>query len=412
MFAINRNILDNGLEVLHIEVPSTAMVAVNIIYKVGARNESPSLTGFAHLFEHLMFGGSVNVPDFDRALHIAGGESNAWTSNDITNFYEVLPACNIETAFCLESDRMRCLAFTPQSLEVQRNVVIEEFKERVLNQPYGELGHIIRRMAFKTHPYRWPVIGLVPEHIARAEMEQVKEFFYSNYAPNNAILSVVGNVKADEVFALARKWFGDIPRREVSSAPIPAEPQQTDFRFESVSKDVPQNVIYRGYKMCAALDSDYIACDLVSDILANGKSSRFYRNLVTESGLFASADAGIWGSHDPGSFTVSCVLMPRVDWKEANDAIDAQLAALVNDGVEECELEKCVNKWESREKMACRGIKDLAQKLAYYAFLGNADSLNTEIDRYRAVSPRDIMRVARNIFTPSNCSALHYGPDA
>lgn len=388
------------------------MAVVNIAYKVGSRDESPELTGLAHLFEHLMFGGSENVADFDKELQTAGGDSNAWTGDDITNFYDVLPVQNIETAFWIESDRMNRLAFTPSSLEVQRSVVIEEFKERVLNAPYGDLSLIMRQMAFKRHPYRWPVIGLTPEHIAKVEMPQVKDFFYSHYAPNNAILGVVGNVDFSTVVKLAEKWFGSIPVRKVARPEIPVEPVQTSPRCERVNKNVPQNVIEIGYKMCGRLDAGYVASDIVSDVLANGNSSRFYRNLVMDSGLFASADASIWGTFDPGLFIVSGVLMPGVSFEDARNALCNEINELLVNGISEYELEKCVNKWEAREQFACVSSKEVASKLCYYQSIGDAERLNTEIGRYRALTTDDVMDAARAIFNPDAGNTLFFGPDA
>lgn len=305
MLTINRHTLDNGLRIVHSEDNSTQMVALNILYNVGARDEHPEHTGFAHLFEHLMFGGSVNIPDYDTPVQNAGGENNAWTNNDITNYYITLPCGNAETGFWLESDRMLSLDFNEKSLEVQKHVVTEEFKQRNLNQPYGDVSHIIRDMAYKTHPYRWPTIGKEISHITNATMDDVKDFFYRFYAPNNAILSVSGNITFEETVRLAEKWFGDIPRRDIRERNLPMEEQQTEEKRLTVERNVPVDTLYMAFHMCNRRDRRYHTFDIMSDILCNGRSSRLIQRLVIGKKIFSSVDAYISGSIENGLFHIT-----------------------------------------------------------------------------------------------------------
>lgn len=302
---INKHCFPNGLRLVHYEDTSTQMVALNIVYDVGARDEHPEHTGFAHLFEHLMFGGSAHIPDYDTPLQLAGGENNAWTNNDITNYYLTVPKPNVETAFWLESDRMLELAFSEQSLEVQRGVVMEEFKQRCLNQPYGDVGHLFRPLAFRVHPYRWPTIGKELSHIEQATLDEVKSFFYRFYAPNNAVLAVTGNISWDETVKLTEKWFAPIPRRDVPVRQLPQEPEQTQERRLTVERNVPLDALFMGYHMCGRESADYYAFDILSDILSNGRSSRLNRRLVQEQNIF------------PVSTHISAVRVMRVCCKSA-----------------------------------------------------------------------------------------------
>ena len=301
---INRHILDNGLRLVHSRDESTQMVALNILYNVGARDEHPEHTGFAHLFEHLMFGGSVNIPDYDMPLQLAGGENNAWTNNDITNYYLTVPRQNVETGFWLESDRMLSLDFSERSLEVQRGVVMEEFKQRCLNQPYGDVGHLLRPLAYQKHPYQWPTIGKDLSHVANATLEEVKAFFFRFYAPNNAILAVTGNISFEEAVELTEKWFGSVPRREVPVRNLPQEPEQTEERRLTVERNVPLDSLFMAYHMCDHRHPDYYVFDILSDVLSNGRSSRLNQHLVQEKQLFSSIDAYISGSVMQACFTL------------------------------------------------------------------------------------------------------------
>lgn len=408
---INRHVLANGLILLHQEDTSTQMVAVNVLYNVGAKDEHPDRTGFAHLFEHLMFGGSVNIPDYDRPLQDAGGENNAWTSNDCTNYYCITPASNVETAFWLESDRMLGLAFSQQSLDVQKSVVIEEFKQRVLNQPYGDMPLLIRPLAYKVHPYQWATIGKTPEHIEKATLDEVKAFFYKHYAPNNAILSVVGNISFEEAVRLTEKWFGGIEKRDVAVRNLPQEPQQQEARFEEVYRDVPQSTILKAYHMCARDHEDYQACDVLSDILANGRSARLFNRLVMEKQLFIEANAYITGDIEDGLFFVTGKPVPGLSLEEADRILTEELEALTRECVSEYELEKVVNKFESGDLFSNINYASRAFNIAYYELISHADDVDTEVNKYLALTPEKVREVAQKIFRPDNCSTLYYRSD-
>ncbi|MGL5318767.1 MAG: M16 family metallopeptidase [Bacteroidales bacterium] len=405
---INRHTLANGLTLLHEEDTSTQMVAVNVLYNVGSKDEHPERTGFAHLFEHLMFGGSVNIPDYDRPLQDAGGENNAWTSNDCTNYYCITPKSNVETAFWLESDRMLGLAFSQQSLDVQKSVVIEEFKQRVLNQPYGDMPLLIRPMAYKVHPYQWATIGKTPDHIEEATLEEVQQFFYKHYAPNNAILSVVGHITFEEAIRLTDKWFAGIERREVTKRALPAEPEQTEARFEEVYRDVPQSTILKAYHMCARTAEDYQACDVLSDILANGRSARLFNRLVMEKQLFIEANAYITGDIEDGLFFVTGKPVPGLSLEEADRILSEELETLTRECVSEYELQKVVNKFESGDLFSNINYASRAFNIAYYELFSEAEEVDREVSKYLALTPEKIREVAGKIFRPENCSTLYY----
>lgn len=408
MIEVNRITLANGLRVVHCKDETTRMVALNVLYDVGARDEHPDHTGFAHLFEHLMFGGSVNIPDYDTPLQLAGGENNAWTNNDVTNYFLIVPAHNVETGFWLESDRMLGLAFTPESLEVQRQVVSEEFKQRCLNQPYGDLGHLIRAMAYRKHPYQWPTIGKELSHIAEATMDEVRGFFYRYYAPNNAILAITGGIGRDEAFALAEKWFGDIPRRNVPKRCLPCEPPQTEERRLTVERDVPADLLYMAFHMCDRHHPDYYVCDVLTDLLANGSSSRLPMRLVKQRRVFSAADACISGSIDAGLLQINGRLLPGVTFEQAEQAVWDELDRLCCEPVDAYELEKVRNKFESDQLFANMNYVDLAANMALFELLGKAEDLNLEVERYRSVRLEDIMRVAGQTFVRENCCTLYY----
>lgn len=401
-------VLANGLKVIVHEDQTTAMAAVNVLYKVGSRNEDPRQTGFAHLFEHFMFEGSANIPHFDTPLQFAGGENNAFTSNDITNYYDILPAANMETAFWLESDRMKELAFDEESLDTQKNVVMEEFKEHYINQPYGDVWHKISALSYQVHPYRWPVIGLTLEHIEQVTMPSARDFFYRFYTPNNAVLVVAGNVKADEVFALAEKWFGDIPSGPAVQLQVPQEPAQTEPRLLEVKADVPVDAIYKAYRMGGRKEASYYAADLLRDILSTGDSSRLYNALVKEQKLFSSVSAYISETIDPGLFLVEGKLNPGVTMQQADAAIQALLAELVQGGIHEKELEKVKNKVESYLLFGETNILNRAMNLAYFEMLGDAALINEEVNKYKAVQLSDMTTQAAVIFKESNCNTMYY----
>ena len=408
MINVNRYLLSNGLRVIHEEDRTTQMVALNILYNVGARDEHPDHTGFAHLFEHLMFGGSLHIPDYDTPIQIAGGENNAWTNNDLTNFYLTLPKQNIETGFWLESDRMLSLSFNPNSLDVQRQVVIEEFKQRCLNQPYGDAGHLMRAMAYKVHPYQWPTIGKKIDHIAQATMSEVKDFFFRFYAPNNAILVVTGNISFDETKALAEKWFGPIERRNVPERHLPQEPQQTEERRQAVERDVPADTLYMAFHKCDRKHPDYYAFDALSDILSNGKSSRLAQHLVRERRIFNSVDAYISGSIDAGLFTIFGKPAKGISLEEAEKAVWEELATLQEEQITEAELEKVKNRYESNQIFSNMNYLTVATNLAYAELIGKAEDINVDVANYRKVSTQQLQRIAQTTFQHSNCSTLYY----
>ena len=408
MIKVNHHTLDNGLRIVHHEDYSTQMVALNILYDVGARDEDPEHTGFAHLFEHLMFGGSVNIPDYDTPVQNAGGENNAWTNNDITNYYITLPYQNVETGFWLESDRMLSLDFSPQSLEVQRQVVIEEFKQRNLNQPYGDASHLLREMAYQHHPYRWPTIGKEISHIANATLEEVKEFFYRFYAPNNAILSVTGHISFEDTLRLAEKWFGPIPARQIPRRNLPAEKPQIHIRRQSVERKVPLDALYMAFHMCNRFSPEYYVFDIITDLLSNGRSSRFIQTLVQEKKLFASIDAYISGSLDEGLLHITGKPAPGISLEEAEQAIWEELEKLKTVPVSDEELEKVKNRYESEQIFNNINYLNVATNLAFYELIGKAEDINAEVGKYRSVTSGQIQETARRTFVPDNCSILYY----
>lgn len=378
------------------------------MYDVGGRDENAELTGMAHLFEHLMFGGSANVADFDGALSAAGGVSNAWTSNDFTNFYDVLPAVNLETALWLESDRMLGLSFSDKALEVQRSVVIEEFKQMCLNRPYGDLEHKFRALAYKSHPYRFPVIGKDFSHIERVTQADVKDWFFRHYAPNNAVLAICGNVEFGQVRDAVEKWYGDIPRREIAPRLYAPEPLPDAPRSVEVGGDVPQTAVNMAFPMAAYGAGGYFKADLLSDILANGQSSRFYRRLLLGSELFTEVDAAIWGSEEPGLFTVTAKLRGKgADAeRQAIDAINAELEALCETEVDGHELQRCVNRLESNRTFSLLNYLSVAQTLAHAEMHG--EDPDRFMEPYRAVSPASLRQTAREIFNSSRAFTLIY----
>lgn len=408
MIQVNRYTLANGLRIVHNEDDSTQMVALNLLYDVGARDEDPSHTGFAHLFEHLMFGGSLHIPDYDTPVQNAGGENNAWTNNDITNYYITLPHQNVETGFWLESDRMFSLDFSPKSLEVQRQVVIEEFKQRNLNQPYGDASHLLRELAYESHPYRWPTIGKEIAHIAQATLEEVKDFFYRFYAPNNAILAVTGHIPFEETIRLAEKWFGPIPARNISPRQLPAEKPQTAVRRKTVERKVPVDAIYMAFHMSNRMHPDYYVYDMITDILSNGRSSRFIQSLVQEQNLFTSIDAYISGSLDEGLLHVTGKPVEGVSLEQAEEAIWKELEKMKTVPVSEQELEKVKNRYESEQIFNNINYLNVATNLAFFELTGKAEDINEEVGKYRAVTAEQIQATSARCFVPENCSILYY----
>jgi len=400
--------LENGLRVIVHQDKTTPLACMNILYDVGARDEDPNRTGFAHLFEHLMFGGSVNIPSYDEPLQRVGGENNAFTTNDITNYYLTLPSENLETAFWLESDRMLSLAFSEKSLDVQRNVVIEEFKQRYLNQPYGDVWLLIRPMAYKVHSYQWDTIGKEILHIENAKMEDVKSFFKKYYSPNNAIMVVAGNVELDEVKKYSEKWFAPISKGQENKRNLPAEPKQTEPRTLTVEREVPLDAIYKVYHMCSKYDKEYYTVDLISEILSRGNSSRLYRQLVKTKKLFSEINAFVMGDFDKGLFVISGKLVKGVDMKIAEQAIEDELNKLKSEKIKENELEKLKNKMESTLTFAETDILTRATNLAIAELMGDANNVNKEVDKYISVTSEQIIEQANIVLDQKNCSTLYY----
>jgi zinc protease len=400
--------LENGLRVIVHQDTSTPMAVVNVMYDVGARDEDPGQTGFAHLFEHLMFGGSVNIPVYDEPLQMAGGENNAYTTNDLTNYYIQLPSENLETAFWLESDRMLSLGFTENSLEVQRKVVSEEFKEHYLNKPYGDVWLKLRELAYQVHPYRWMTIGKELSHIENAQLQDVKNFFFKFYRPNNAILVVAGNVTVDQVRALAEKWFGSIEAGEKYQRNLPSEPAQTTAKKLEVFANVPLDALYKCWHIYPRLDHRYYVSDLITEILGGGGSSRLYQALVKEKQLFSNIECYHFGTLDAGLLAIEGKLVKGVKMEDAEAAIEVELEKIRNEKVTEAELEKVKNKTESMIAFEDMSVMNRANSLAFYELLGDASLMNTELDRYNAVTVEDIKQESQTIFREENSSTLYY----
>lgn len=411
MIDFQKKTLSNGLTVIVHEDTSTPMAAVNVLYHVGARNEDYDHTGFAHLFEHLMFGGSVNIPSYDEPVQLAGGENNAFTNNDYTNYYLALPKENLETALWLESDRMLSLAFNEHSLDVQRKVVVEEFAQRYLNQPYGDIWLLLRPLAYERHPYRWATIGRDIEHIRQASMEQVRAFFDRYYKPNNAILSIAGDLRAERVFEWVEKWFGDIPAGRPVLDDIPQEPEQTAPKRLEVHRPVPASVIYIAFHTGPRRSREVTVCDVISDLLSNGTSSRLYQRLVKESPLFSNVNAYISGDVDPGLFIVTGHVMPDVPLDEAEQALWQELERMKNETVDAYELEKVKNKFEANNVFGEINVLNKAMNLAYFEMLGDAAWINSEVKEHNSVTTDEIRSTAQRIFRPENSSTLRYVAD-
>jgi len=411
MIHFNRFTLENGLRVIVHEDNTTPMAVVNVLYDVGARDENPQQTGFAHLFEHLMFGGSVNIPEYDEPLQMAGGENNAFTTNDLTNYYIELPAENLETAFWLESDRMLSLAFSEKSLEVQRKVVTEEFKEHYINKPYGDVGHKLRALSYTSHPYRWQTIGKELSHIENAQLQDVKNFFFRHYRPINAILVVAGKVTTEQVKALAEKWFGDIPSGEKYVRNLPVEPPQKAPNFLEVKAKVPLDALYKAYHIYPRNDQRYYAADLISDILSGGGSSRLHQVLVKEKKLFSNIDCYHFGSIDAGLLCIEGKLVKGVKMKDAEKGIQEELEKLQQTVIPERELQKVKNRVESMLAFEDMSLLNRANNLAFYELLGDAALMNTEFDNYEAVTTADIHREAGIIFDEKNSNTIYYYAD-
>lgn len=411
MIQFEKFVLSNGMRVIVHEDKSTPMAVLDVMYDVGARDENPAQTGFAHLFEHLMFGGSIHIPSYDEPLQMAGGDNNAYTTNDLTNYYIQIPAENLETAFWLESDRMLSLAFDEKSLDVQRKVVCEEFKEHYLNKPYGDVWHKLRELAYTRHPYRWMTIGKELSHVENAALQDVKNFFYKHYTPANAVLSVAGNVTTEQVKLLAEKWFGDIPAGEKYVRDLPMEPPQTSPRKLTLKAKVPLDALYKCWHIYPRLDKRYYATDLITDLLSGGGSSRLFQSLVKEKQLFSNIECYHFGSVDAGLLAIEGKLVKGVKMEDAEQAVEAELQKMKSEIVSETELQKVKNKTESLITFEDVSLMNRANSLATYELLGDADLMNKELSMYQAVSAEEIMEESRNIFNDNNSNTLYYYSD-
>lgn len=409
MIHFTRTILDNGLTVICNTDKSTPFVSVNVLYKAGSRNEQEDKTGFAHLFEHLMFGGSIHIADYDRHVQLAGGDSNAYTTNDLTNYYITIPANHIETALWLESDRMSGLNFSQHALDVQKQVVIEEFKQRYLNNPYGDVWLKLRPLAYQKHPYRWPTIGSLPEHIAQATLDDVKDFFHRFYAPDNAIIAISGNIDTGKALELVRKWFEDIPATHAAKRAIPAEPEQLAERRLSITDNpVPADAIYKVFHMGGRKSRNFYECDIISDILSNGQSSRLYTNLVKNRRLFSDLDACVSADADPGLFIFTGRLSEGTSIGQAEEAIEEEIDKFIQNPVSDHEIEKVVHKAEARIAYNEINYQNKAANLAFFEFLGDIRLINTEVNYYSQINADSLKQAARQVFRKENSSTLHY----
>ena len=407
---INRHTLTNGLRIVHYEDPTTQMVAVNVLYNVGARHEEPERTGYAHLLEHLMFEGSVNIPDYDTHVQLAGGENNAWTNNDFTNYYITVSRSNVETAFWLESDRMTGLSLTEESVEVQKGVVIEEFKQRHLNRPYGDVQHLIRPLAYKVHSYRWPTIGICPEHIEQATLNSVLEFYHRHYHPSNAILSVVGGITFDEVVRLSEKWFGTIQCQPLTKAETICltEPLQKRLRRKTVYRDIPADMLVMAFHMADRKSREYHVCDLITDLLSAGQSSRLIQQLIHKQKLFTSIDAYIQGSMDAGLLLIIGRLTEGTTMEQAEQAVWKELELLKLNTVDSKELSKVRNRSESERTFNNINYLNRAIAIAQMELIGQDHELTDELARYCSVTTIEVQQTAKKIFKKKNCCVLYY----
>ncbi len=408
MIKFERFQLANGLRVIIHQDNSTPMAVLNVMYDVGARDEDPERTGFAHLFEHLMFGGSINIPNYDSPLQVAGGENNAFTTNDLTNYYIQLPAENLETAFWLESDRMLSLAFGEKSLDVQRKVVCEEFKEHYLNKPYGDVWHKMRELSYKVHPYRWMTIGKELSHIENAKLDDVKNFFFKHYRPMNAILVVAGNVTVERVKTLAEKWFGEIPSGEKYVRKIQPEPPQNEIRKLDVNAEVPLDALYKCWHIYPRLDKRYYIADLITEILSGGGSSRLFQSLVKEKKLFSNIECYHTGNIDAGTLVIEGKLVKGIKMEDAEKGVEEEIEKMKLEMVTVFELEKVKNKIESTIAFEDLSLMSRATSLAFYELLGDANMMNTELEKYSTVTVEEIREESRIIFRPENSNTLYY----
>ncbi len=408
MFDYQRFFLDNGLEVLVHEDSSSKIAVFNLLYKVGSRFEQPGKTGLAHFFEHLMFGSSAHVPEFDRELERVGGSCNAFTSPDITNYYMTLPSSNLETAFWLESDRMGHLSLTEKTIETQRKVVLEEYKQRYLTPPYGDVWHHLRKLAYTTHPYRWPTIGENLGDIEGYTRDMIWEFYQEHYHPGNAILVVAGDVTQKEVARLAQKWFGPIPSRSRKFSQIASEPTQAEKRNLTIQAKVPTDALYKAYKMPAKGTEGYLEADLLSDLLGGGKSSPLEQQLVKNGKIFASVGAYITGSVDPGLLVFSGKMEQGVGAMEAEAALDALLKEFTQKEISDSSLQKIKNQSEAMKTFESIQLLNRAMNLAYYAHLGDPALYWQEFEQKASCEAVQLSSWAKRLLQEDQASVLYY----
>jgi predicted Zn-dependent peptidase len=408
MISFEKFTLANGLQVIVHEDPATTMAVVDVIYNVGSRDEDENLTGFAHLFEHLMFGGSENIPSFDTPLQKVGGENNAFTTPDLTNYYITVPAQNIETALWLESDRMKQLAFNTQSLETQRKVVIEEFKQRYLNQPYGDVWLKFRPLIYQKHPYRWPTIGAGIQHIEEAQMSDVRAFFEKHYVPSNAVLVVAGRVKLDQVKALAEKWFAPIDAGIKPNRKLSQEPEQAEDRRMEIVADVPANRIYKAYPVIGRYEPGYYAIDLMSDLLGRGESSYLYEHLIQKQRIFDSIGTYQTSSNDPGLLIIQGQVSDDVTIEEAELALEKVLRDFAETKVADKELQMVKNQSEASLVFGEVEVLNRAMNLAMAANAGDVNLVNEEPEKIAKVQASELEKWAQRLFIQGKSNTLLY----
>ena len=417
-----RHILANGLRLIVHEDHSTPLASCNVVYNVGSRDENPDMTGMAHLFEHFMFTGSRNIADFDAQLQRVGAINNAYTTQDITHYYITLPAVNIEHALWLESDRMLELAFQQEKLDIQKHVVIEEFKENFLNRPYGDMWMLYNQFYFQKHPYQWLPIGKEISHIEKVTMDNMKAFFYTFYRPNNAVLTISGNVKFEEIVPLVEKWFGAIPAGPVSSVEtrhgtslqdtrekqFPQEDPPTQHRLFEVHRKVPADMLFKGWPTCGRLDSDFYAYDMLSDLFGSGQSSYLYKKFVMEEAVFTDISAYITGTLDPGIFIIGGRPAEGVSIEEADQKLNDFLYQLPENCISAHDLQKVKNRVESIILQNDIKIEDRSSSLAVAESFSCAEDFNDETNRYFAVTEEQINTLCHNIFRQEQEATMFY----
>jgi predicted Zn-dependent peptidase len=408
MISYEKMVLQNGLTVLMHEDKNTPIASISVLYKVGSRDEHPEKTGFAHLFEHLMFGGSVNIPDYDGVMQRAGGENNAYTNHDYTHFFTTLPAINIETALWLESDRMLEIMLQKEVLDVQKKVVVEEFYETCLNLPYGDVWHELSSLNYEKHPYKWPTIGVHPSHIERANLTDVKKFYNKYYHPGNAILVMAGPISIKRMKELAMKWFNDIPSGKTIKKNYSSEPPKKEARHKQSQAEVPVDAIYMTFPCPARADKAFYAVDLLSDIFSNGPSSRLIHRLTRENKYFNHIDCYVTGDFDPGLIVFEGRPTEKISLQDAEEIISKEINDLKNQLIESTELQKWKNKAESTLVLSEMGIQSKSMNLGFFEALGNTDLMNAESDIYQSLTAEEIQQAAQVWLKDDQKSVLTY----